>query len=472
LALLGKTEQHQSWGRYPHLAASQVEPLLWRSDLPDLSKTELPLLPYGYGRSYGDSCLNEGGIQLDASHLNRFLAFDTENGLIRCEAGISLAEVLKVIVPKGWFLPVTPGTKFVSVGGAIANDIHGKNHHRSGTFGCHVTQFELWRSSGERFICSPSENVELFRATIGGLGLTGLILWAEFKLKPITSPFIKMESIRFASLGEFFELSAESDTKYDYTVSWVDCIVTGKHMGRGRFMRGDSYNPGVKNLPRLKKGSKLTAPFDTPAFMLNTFSFQTFNTLYYHVHWQKRKKVIVHYDPFFYPLDSIHEWNRLYGTPGFLQYQLVVPDNDNHVAIKEIFRLISNSGQSTNVVVLKNFGPIKSPGILSFPQPGVTLASDFTYKGQKTLQLLEELDQIVRAAGGRVYPAKDARMSAESFQIYYPNWREFAQYVDPKFSSSFWRRVTAPVNSLDALTDFSNNPTVQLNELHLGRVTN
>src|SRR5579864_5618954 len=233
------TKQPQSWGRYPQVEHTQVQSVYWRSELPDLAQFEQSLLPYGYGRSYGDSCLNEGGISLDISHLRRFIAFDEERGLLRCEAGVSLAEVLEWGVPRGWFIPVSPGTRFVSVGGAIANDVHGKNHHRAGTFGCHVTRFELLRSNGERLICSPSEHTELFRATIGGLGLTGVILWAEFRLKRIASPLMKIERIRFASLDAFIEISAATDRDYEYTMSWVDILIGGKALCRGIFMRGN-----------------------------------------------------------------------------------------------------------------------------------------------------------------------------------------------------------------------------------------
>src|SRR5436309_6229728 len=222
----------QSWGRYPTVMPRQVIPIFWRNELPDLSSFEQPVLPFAYGRSYGDSCLNEDGIALDTRYLKRFIAFDERQGVLRCEAGVSLAEVLDLVVPRGWFVPVSPGTKFVSVGGAIANDIHGKNHHKAGTFGCHVTCFELLRSNGERLLCSPEHNSEMFRATIGGLGLTGLILWAEFRMKPIANPYIDMDHIRFASLDEFFEISAESDADYEYTMSWVDILIGGKNLCR------------------------------------------------------------------------------------------------------------------------------------------------------------------------------------------------------------------------------------------------
>src|SRR5215470_3665765 len=234
----GKTRQPQSWGRYPKVQHSHVQSIYWRSELPDLSRFEQPVLPYAYGRSYGDSCLNEGGISLDVSHLRRFISFDEETGLLRCEAGVSLAEILNIMVPRGWFLPVTPGTKFVSVGGAIANDIHGKNHHRSGTFGCHVTCFELQRSNGQRLTCSPTENSELFQATIGGLGLTGVILWAEFRLKRVQNPYIQMDNIQFGSLDEYRQVAEESDKDFEYTVSWVVCLGNEKEVGRGIYTRG------------------------------------------------------------------------------------------------------------------------------------------------------------------------------------------------------------------------------------------
>lgn len=437
-----KNRQPQSWGRYPKIESSEVKTVYWRQELPNLAALHETVLPYGYGRSYGDSCLNEGGVSIDVSHLQRFISFDENKGLLRCEAGVSLAEILAVMVPRGWFLPVSPGTKFVSVGGAIANDIHGKNHHRAGTFGCHVTRFELLRSNGERLICSPDENSELFQATIGGLGLTGIILWAEFQLKPIVNPYIDMDHIRFASLEEFFAISAESDQDYEYTMSWVDILIGGDNLCRGIFMRGN-HNPSRELSSRpMQKRLPLALPFDFPSFVLNTLTVKAFNELLYHAQLSKRSHKIVPYDPFFYPLDSIHQWNRMYGKRGFLQYQFVVPFAVAHDAMKEILARIRHSGEGSFLTVLKKFGDIQSPGMLSFPRPGLTLALDFAYGGKKTLQLLDDLDKIVRQSGGAVYPAKDARMSAESFQAFFPRWQEFAQYVDPHFSSSFWRRVS------------------------------
>jgi FAD/FMN-containing dehydrogenase len=434
--------QPHSWGRYPKVEHSQVQAVYWRSELPDLANFEQSLLPFAYGRSYGDSCLNDGGVSLDVSHLRRFISLDEDEGILRCEAGVSLAEILELIVPRGWFIPVSPGTKFVSVGGAIANDVHGKNHHKAGTFGCHVTRFELLRSDGQHYICSPYEHSELFSATIGGLGLTGLILWAEFRLKPIVNPFIDMERIQFSSLDEFIQISAETDRRYEYSMSWVDILIGGKNVCRGIFMCGNNNRsrqlvgkPAGKKLP-------LAVPFDLPSFVLNTFTVKAFNELYFHTQATKRVRRVVPYEPFFYPLDSIHEWNRMYGRRGFLQYQFVVPFESGFAAMEEIIGRIRRAGEGSFLTVLKTFGPVQSPGMLSFPRPGITLALDFSFHGEKTLQLLADLDTVVRRSGGAVYPAKDARMSAENFQAFYPRWQEFARYVDPHFSSSFWRRVS------------------------------
>lgn len=437
-----RTRELQSWGRYPRIKHTQVMPIYWRSDVPDLASSGRHVLPHAYGRSYGDSCLNEDGVALDVSHLNRFISFNEETGLLCCEAGVSLAEILAIMVPRGWFLPVTPGTKFISVGGAIANDIHGKNHHAGGTFGCHVTSLRLLRSDGQRLICSPTENPELFQATIGGLGLTGLILWAEFKLKRIVNPYIDAEHIRFSSLAEFFVISAESDKNFAYTVSWVDLLVGGEALCRGIFTRGNhNQSPELAHRP-LPKRLPLVVPFNFPQFVLNTLTVKSFNELYYHKQFLKRVGRIESYDPFFYPLDSIRDWYRMYGRRGFLQYQFVVPFAGGQKALRDIIGRIRRSGAGSFLTVLKEFGTITSPGMLSFPRPGMTLALDFAYAGEKTLRLLEELDSIVRAYDGAVYPAKDARMSAESFQQFYPRWQEFARYIDPHFSSSFWRRVS------------------------------
>jgi FAD/FMN-containing dehydrogenase len=400
------------------------------------------VLPYGLGRSYGDSCLNDQNVLLLTRPLDHVFNFDAENGLLRCEAGASLDEILRLIVPHKWFLPVTPGTKFITVGGAIANDVHGKNHHRAGTFGCHVTRFELLRSTGERLVCSPTQNAGWFQASIGGLGLTGLITWAEFKLRRVHNAMIEMESVKFPNLDEFFAISADSDRRFEYTVAWLDCLAGGNSLGRGIFLRGNHAGAAIETAEP-HRAPRVTVPFAFPHAALNHYSIQAFNTLYYARQWKKTAVATVHYDPFFYPLDAINHWGRIYGRRGFFQYQFVVPLARDQQAIRRILARIAASGHGSFLAVMKTFGPVKSPGLLSFPRPGVTLALDFPNQGAATLALFEELDRMVLEAGGRIYPAKDARMSPRMFQEGYPEWREFRARIDPQFSSSFWRRVTA-----------------------------
>ena len=433
-------EEYLSWGRYPKLK-QDIQKLLWRPDiLPKINKPN-SFLPYGLGRSYGDVCLNENGTLLSTDSMARLIAFDHENGVIRCDAGICLKDLLEFLVPHGWFVPVTPGTKYVTIGGMIANDVHGKNHHRVGTFGRQINCFELLRSDGNKKLCSTDQNSDLFSATIGGLGLTGLITWAEIRLKKIQGPYIDTETIRFDNLDEFFELSRESDKAWEYTVAWIDSLAKRDRLGRGLFMRGNhSATPSPAKLPSL--GQKLAIPFDAPSNLLNKYSIRLFNTVYYKKHFSKRSHTSQYFDKYFYPLDSIGDWNRLYGKQGLLQYQCVVSMNHAKQIISEILKRCSKKGQGSFLSVLKIFGGIASPGLLSFPREGVTLALDFPNRGTETFLLLDTLDKIVAEAGGAVYPAKDARMASASFKAYYPRWKDFEQYIDPQFSSSFWRRVT------------------------------
>jgi FAD/FMN-containing dehydrogenase len=428
---------YQSWGRYPHVEHTGVVPFSWRTAPPDLASIPGNVLPFACGRSYGDSCLNDRGTLLDVTGLNRFISFDDKRALLRCEAGVTLAEILALVVPKGWFVPVLPGTQWVSVGGAIANDIHGKNHHRAGTFGSHVACLELLRSNSERVLCSPEINGELFRATIGGLGLTGVILWAEIRLKPIPGASISMERIRFSGLSEFFLLSS-TDQEYEYTVAWIDCLARGKRLGRGLFLRGD-HAPGA---PRAPNGLGRTIPAEMPSGLINRATVAGFNALYYRSQLRSTRRTTVAYEPFFFPLDGIANWNRLYGKRGLLQHQCVIPEPAEE-SLTSMLDQVAASGEAPSLAVLKRFGTLQSPGMLSFPRPGITLAIDFANRGSSTLALLERLDEVVREAGGAVYPAKDARMSPASFRRFFPGWETFARHVDPKFSSSFWRRVNA-----------------------------
>jgi FAD/FMN-containing dehydrogenase len=428
---------YSSWGRYPKAEPAAVYRAYW-ADEPSPHTAHL-LLPFGNGRSYGDSCLNDGGALLDMRGLDRMLSFDRSAGILRCEAGVLLADILTLVVPMGWFLPVTPGTRFVTIGGAIANDVHGKNHHRTGTFGQHVLRLALRRSDRGVVLCSPSENTELFNTTIGGLGLTGAILWAEIRLRPIANPAVDAETIRFPNLNAFFDLSEESDRDYEYTVAWIDCLAHGKSLGRGLFMRGNHAAP----MERVPKASHKTRnfPVDMPFPLVNACSLRTFNGLYYRHQMTRMRRNMTHYEPFFYPLDGILHWNRLYGRRGFLQYQCVVSPDSARESIRSLLETIAAAKSGSFLAVLKVFGDRRSPGLLSFPRPGATLALDFPNQGQRTLNLLSNLDQIVASSDGAVYPAKDAQMSGDHFRQYFPRWREFQRYIDPRFSSSFWRRV-------------------------------
>ena len=438
LAAYPPTEQILSWGRYPKTAHHRVHKPAWNDQVPEILRAAAPgsLLPYGLGRSYGDSCLNDSRELIDCRRLNRILGFDESTGMLRCESGVSLSDILGVFLPKGWFLPVTPGTRFVTLGGAIANDVHGKNHHRAGTFGAHVRQIGLHRSNDGLVICNSKANSDMLHATIGGLGLTGVIAWADIQLKHVAGPWIDAESIPFQSLNTFLELSRESGGRFEYTVAWLDCFA-GKNP-RGIFFRGNhSVERGKEFHP--KRGPKL--PFALPAWMLNRYSVRAFNTAYYKIHAARKGAAVVSYDSFFYPLDSIGQWNLLYGKQGFVQYQCVIPEA-NVEAFEELLDRIARSGLGSFLGVLKQFGSAPPAGMLSFPRPGLTIALDFAMRGEPTLQLLRSLDQIVQQSGGAIYPAKDARMSPALFEASFPRWRSFVPYIDPKMSSSFWRRVT------------------------------
>ena len=425
------TDRHQSWGE--QVDRREASPTTW--------------LPYGNGRSYGDSNLNPGAGLLRARGLDHFMAFDRQTGILRCEAGVLLSEILRLVVPQGWFLPVTPGTQFVTVGGAIANDVHGKNHHVAGSFGNHVRQFELLRSDGSRRICSAADNPDWFAATIGGLGLTGLITWAEIQLRPVMNPLMDSETIRFRSVEEFFELSAASEADYEYTVSWIDCAFTGRRLGRGLFNRAN-HAPAICQPEHLRKPVAAgvveharRVPITPPLSLINPLSLKAFNTLYFHRQRGDRVRDIQHYRPFFYPLDALLEWNRIYGPKGFYQYQCAIPPDDAVKVTRQLLHTIAASGMGSFLAVLKQFGSVPSRGLLSFPMEGTTLALDFPNQGERLHQLFDALDQIVLQSGGRLYPAKDGRMSAKVFQAGYPNWQDFKAFVDPRMSSGMWRRV-------------------------------
>ena len=429
----------ESWGRYPTYGA-KIVPLHWQSDFPAVTAgLHTGALPVGMGRSYGDVCLLKDGNLLLTTAMNRLIEFDPETGLLTAEAGLTLAQILDFAVPRGFFLPVTPGTKYVTLGGAIANDIHGKNHHVAGTFGRHITQFELVRSDGSRRLCSPTENPDFFAATIGGLGLTGVITWATLRLKPIVSRKIDYEGIQFHGIDEFLDLTNQSKD-IEYTVSWIDCASTGKNFARGVFMQGDHSAKKGDLTPSPRP--KLVFPFDAPGFALNHLSVSLFNTAFFHKQIHKRVVAEQDYEPFFYPLDKVLRWNRMYGKRGLLQFQYAIPWDHAKEGTIAILHEVAKSGLASFLAVLKAFGDVPSPGMMSFPKPGITLALDFPIKPDKSFPLFQRLADMTLEFGGRLYPAKDAAMTAPQFQAFYPQWQQLASFRDPLITSSFWERVT------------------------------
>jgi L-gulonolactone oxidase len=376
---------------------------------------------------------NAGGCLIDAAGVDHLLHADWLSGLICAEAGLSLGALLQVCVPRGWFLPVMPGTKFVTLGGAVANDIHGKNHASAGTIGSHLRRIGLARSTGEVLELSPGQNRELFEATIGGLGLTGIMLWMELQLMPIRSAYLDTETIAIANLDEFFLLSQES-RDWPYIASWIDGFA--RNRTPGFFVRGRHCEQGLLTPHKRPRWSVPITPC-----LLNSWAVGLFNRAYRNDPRAIGRKV-VHYDQFLCPLDSIQNWNRLYGSRGFFQHQSVVPMSTVPAAIRDLLRLTGTFEEASFLTVLKLFGNRPSPGALSFPREGATLAMDFPNRGQSTRMLLRQLDEVVIAAGGRVYPAKDGTMSPETFRTGYPSWRQIEDHRDPAIMSDFWRRVT------------------------------
>lgn len=419
----------QAWGRLSN-QKHQLLPLPTTA----CSQPMRPSIAHAMGRSYGDVALNAGGSLWLTTSLNHLIAFDPHSGILDCEAGCTLQDIQRCLVPQGWMLAVTPGTQMISVGGAIANDVHGKNHHQFGTFGDHVKELQLLRSDGEIIICSRHHNSDWFYATLGGIGLTGIIMTVKIQLRAISSAWIESENIPYYSLSEFFSLSDAATSHWEHTVSWIDCI--SGTQGRGIFMRANICDTHQAPPPPIKDQHFSLNP---PLSLVNRLSLSCFNFSYFHRN--KNKKQISYFESFFYPLDGLHHWNRMYGPRGFYQYQSIVPRENAGDATQEMLRVIKKSGQGSFLAVLKTFGERESGGLLSFPKPGVTLALDFPNRGDKTLRLLNSLDQIVQEAQGRLYLAKDARMPRAIFEASYPRFTEFLKYRDPGISSEMSRRL-------------------------------
>lgn len=435
------------WGNYPVIEAEvggfdSVDQLRKKLEKPG------PVIAFGNGRSYGDASLQENVLL--TRRFNKFLSFDDATGELCCQAGVLLSEILDVFVPRGWFLPVTPGTKMITIGGAIAADVHGKNHHAVGSFGQHVQSMDVMRNDGSVVHCSPAENADFFNITIGGMGLTGMILTATFRLRRIETAYIREETVRAANLDEIMDCF-EASTKWSYSVAWIDCLAKNDSMGRSIMMRGEHadaaelVNPSHKYAPLTPaKGMQLDIPVNFPNFMLNHWTMQAFNFAYYNKCRPGSHRSIVDYNSFFYPLDAISNWNRIYGKRGFTQYQFVIPKAAGREGMRKILKRITDSGLGSFLAVLKLFGEQES--FISFPMGGYTLALDFPIS-LKAMELFRELDAMVADYGGRLYLAKDSRMDAAMFEKTYPNAADFKQAIamlnegDTKFASLQSKRI-------------------------------
>lgn len=397
------------------------------------------MLAVGNTRSYGDSCHNDVGTLVDTRDANRILSFDPDAGVLEAEPGIMLSDIIAHTGPHGFYPAVVPGTQFVTLGGSIANDVHGKNHHRRGTFGCHVLSIRVLRSDGKTYHCTRKQNSDLFGATIGGLGLTGLIISATIRLMRVSCLDINQSVIPFDNLDGFFDKVREADARNEYAVAWLDQLASGRAAGRGVLLTGNHAEDGTGDTERA--GQKLTVPFQPPINLLTPSFLRVFNAAYYYGKSRQLDRQRVASQSFFFPLDGLGHWNRLYGPRGLFQHQSVVPEEVARDALPELLATARKSGQASFLTVLKRFGDIVSPGLLSFPKPGFTLTLDFPNRGARTRELLDRLDRITIDAGGRVNPYKDARMSADVFQASFPGWERLEALRDPAFMSDFWRRT-------------------------------
>ncbi|MEO1051412.1 MAG: FAD-binding oxidoreductase [Bacteroidota bacterium] len=438
-----------NWGNYPWVEAEQNY-FRYQDEAVKLVDSPETFIPRGNGRCYGDASLADQTIS--TLKYKNIIAFDKENGILHCQAGLTLDKILEVIVPAGWFLPVTPGTKFITVGGALGSDVHGKNHHKDGSFSYHVLEFELLTSDGKVINVDKASNPDLFWATAGGMGLTGLILSVKFQLKKIASSLISQKQIKARNLDEIMELFQKYE-HYTYSMSWIDCFKAGKNLGRSILILGEhATEEEVQHIKPEKRltfdnKSKLSIPIYFPPFVLNRLSIKAFNWLYYLKNWKKEMDAVVPYDGFFYPLDAILHWNKMYGKKGFVQYQFVLPLEESKEGLRKILTRINKKGWGSFLAVLKLFGD--QEGLISFPTKGYTLALDFPVK-KGLFEFLNELDEIVLEHKGRIYLSKDARMEREMFWKTYPNVDKFLDIVKEynpayKFQSVQSQRLFQPV---------------------------
>lgn len=406
------------WGRLP---APGVEKL--SEDLERLTRGAA--LTRGLGRSYGDSSLPAKADDLVACSrmADRILGFDPETGVLRAEAGFSLVELNRLFMPRGWFSPVTPGTKFVTLGGMVASDVHGKNHHVEGCFGAHVRSLRMRLADDSIVDCGPELEPELFDATVGGMGLTGHILEVEFTLARIPSRWIHMESERMPSIDEFLAGLGRAAPAFPMTMGWIDCLHRGRSMGRGILMAGRWAEASEAGELAPRAAHPLTMPVDLPNLAINDLTVAAFNALYYWKHLRRRATTLVAPDTFFYPLDAILEWNRVYGPRGFTQYQCVIPRQAGAPAVREFMDLLTKLGGASPLCVIKDCGP-EGRGMLSFPLEGTSIAVDMAVSPD-IQSIVDRLNEFVIAAGGRIYLTKDRFTRPEHYRAMEPRLERF-----------------------------------------------
>lgn len=428
-----------NWGNYPAIACDEST-FSQDEQVQDFISSHSAVIARGNGRCYGDASLAQYSVS--TLKYDKVLAFDTTNGVFECQSGITLDQILDIIVPKGWFLPVTPGTKFITVGGAVASDVHGKNHHVDGSFSGHIIEMDVITGNQDTITCSAEKEPDLFWATCGGMGLTGIITRVKFGLKKIDTAYIRQKQIKAKNLEDLIRLFEEYKD-YTYSMAWIDCLQKGDSFGRGILIVGEHATPGELNEQQRKAPLHLTAkrklsmPFNLPSFTLNTLTVKAFNWLYYLKNTKREINNVIPYEPFFYPLDAILHWNRGYGKAGFVQYQFVLP-LEKKEGLVAILKKISDAGLGSFLAVLKVFG--KQDSLISFPMEGYTLALDFPVR-KGLFEFLDRLDEIVLQYGGRLYLSKDARMKQEVFWQSYPNAQKFAEIIKKYNGKKLFRSV-------------------------------
>jgi FAD/FMN-containing dehydrogenase len=448
-----KTIELSGWGRYPRGMAIAISPTKVSEAVPPRAGK---MISRGQGRSYGDAAMLDDGLVMLTENLSNVVQFDETSGVIKAEAGTTLAQLINHFLPQGWFPAVVPGTKFVSLGGCVAADIHGKNHHRDGAFGSHVNELEIVLANRDRVRCSPETNEELFWATVGGMGLTGIITEVSFKLIPVQSSYLVVEHHQTKDLEASFEVLMNPKWDDHYTVAWIDCLAKGAELGRSVLMRG--HHAAFDELPQRLKAHPYSKPhrqrnlgFDFPSWTLNSLGMKAFNELYYRLQGRKQAAFIADYESFFFPLDRIGNWNRIYGKRGFVQYQCVLPLSQAFAGMRALLEALAKGRRSSFLSVLKRFGA-EGKGLLSFPFEGYTLTLDLPVSDPELFPFLDRLDEIVLQHGGRIYLAKDARLNARTFRAMYPRfqeWLEIKRKLDPEncFDSDLARRLEIGVTN-------------------------